>query len=235
MPRRGFTLIELLVVIAIIAILAAILFPVFAKAREKARQASCQSNLKQIGLALAQYTSDYDSVYPIATDANWQDLHAAACCNGGQVVWSSNKSSGLARPGMVRNGYISVRLDPYIKNSQVWVCPSMGGTITAGSDATSYQQYFCIKNHNTGYLFTGGHAESELKLSPSEVPAFMDAVSWWTTDTTANMWDQIPKGFGGWCSPHGESVLNLLFLDGHVKTMSCGQWAGYIHTIGAWL
>ena len=64
MSRRGFTLIELLVVIAIIAILAAILFPVFARAREKARQASCQSNLKQMGLATMMYTQDYDETYP---------------------------------------------------------------------------------------------------------------------------------------------------------------------------
>jgi len=62
MKRRGFTLIELLVVIAIIAILAAILFPVFARAREKARQASCQSNLKQIAMAALMYASDYDEV-----------------------------------------------------------------------------------------------------------------------------------------------------------------------------
>ena len=65
--RTGFTLIELLVVIAIIAILAAILFPVFAKAREKARQAACLSNEKQLGLALVQYCQDYDEVYPIGT------------------------------------------------------------------------------------------------------------------------------------------------------------------------
>jgi prepilin-type N-terminal cleavage/methylation domain-containing protein len=62
--RKGFTLIELLVVIAIIAILAAILFPVFAKAREKARQASCQSNLKQLGIGFIQYVQDYDERFP---------------------------------------------------------------------------------------------------------------------------------------------------------------------------
>src|SRR5437660_5346619 len=66
--RRGFTLIELLVVIAIIAILAAILFPVFAQAREKARQASCMSNLKQFGVATQMYTQDYDeTLFPHMT------------------------------------------------------------------------------------------------------------------------------------------------------------------------
>ena len=69
--RRAFTLIELLVVIAIIAILAAILFPVFAQAREKARAISCLSNLKQVGIGLMMYTQDYDETYPIAA---WQKV-----------------------------------------------------------------------------------------------------------------------------------------------------------------
>src|SRR3989475_4292561 len=68
--RRGFTLIELLVVIAIIAILAAILFPVFAQAREKARQATCQSNIKQIGTACMMYCQDYDECYPKLEDGS---------------------------------------------------------------------------------------------------------------------------------------------------------------------
>src|SRR5438094_4972769 len=91
---KGFTLIELLVVIAIIAILAAILFPVFARARENARRSSCQSNLKQIGLGMAQYTQDYDETYPIMP------------YNGG------------AGPGL------GAYLDSYIKSSQIWRCPS---------------------------------------------------------------------------------------------------------------
>src|SRR5579862_7576250 len=67
--RYGFTLIELLVVIAIIAILAAILFPVFAKVREKARQTSCESNMKQLGLGFIQYVQDNDETMPVPADA----------------------------------------------------------------------------------------------------------------------------------------------------------------------
>ncbi|MCD6352187.1 MAG: DUF1559 domain-containing protein [Armatimonadetes bacterium] len=99
--RRGFTLIELLVVIAIIAILAAILFPVFARAKAKARQASCASNLKQIALAMLMYVQDYDSKFPISTPP---------CVAG-------NGQDGLTSPWWML-------CMPYVKNEQLFACPS---------------------------------------------------------------------------------------------------------------
>jgi prepilin-type N-terminal cleavage/methylation domain-containing protein/prepilin-type processing-associated H-X9-DG protein len=103
MRRAGFTLIELLVVIAIIAILAAILFPVFARAREKARQTSCLSNLKQIGLGTMMYASDYDEkFFPPVNCPSINGCFVQAEHNGGGY-----------RP-----------LNPYIKSQQIWDCPS---------------------------------------------------------------------------------------------------------------
>ncbi|MGQ9731304.1 MAG: DUF1559 family PulG-like putative transporter [Candidatus Zipacnadales bacterium] len=97
--RMGFTLIELLVVIAIIAILAAILFPVFARAREKARQTSCLSNVKQLTLGCLMYAQDYDEIMPSARP------YYEACADNATIFWQ----------------YL---VQPYIKNKQIFVCPS---------------------------------------------------------------------------------------------------------------
>lgn len=99
--RHGFTLIELLVVIAIIAILAAILFPVFAKARENARRTSCLSNMKQIGLGMIQYTQDYDSTFPAVYNDN---------IGGKRLIWAD-------------------AIRPYIKSRQIFACPGGPSTV----------------------------------------------------------------------------------------------------------
>lgn len=118
--QDGFTLIELLIVISIIAILAAILFPVFARARENARRASCLSNLKQIGLGVMQYTQDYDERYPFATSGPWGGPYDWACATGSPCA-AFLSSDG--NPG----GHFKTWMDhvhPYIKSTQLFVCPS---------------------------------------------------------------------------------------------------------------
>jgi len=119
--RRGFTLIELLVVIAIIAILAAILFPVFAQARDKARSAACLSNLKQVGLALAMYTQDYDEILPFA-----YNFWGPGVYNVGGITY--NTTNGLVPP--------LIYLSPYVKNFGVFYCPSGGKTPPNGGQLT---------------------------------------------------------------------------------------------------
>jgi len=117
--RRGFTLIELLVVIAIIAILAAILFPVFARAREKAKQTSCLSNMKQMGVALMMYAQDYDERF----------MRCAGYRNPDIVLYDD--------PDVY--AYWWQQLMPYMMNEQILSCPAdTDSALTAGgSPATS--------------------------------------------------------------------------------------------------
>ena len=110
--RKGFTLIELLVVIAIIAMLVAILFPVFARARESARRSSCQSNLKQIGLAMLQYTQDYDEYMPMTYHSNvfhFMESRAGSRSDITEAVAQFN--------------FLAV-IVPYAKSTQIYRCPS---------------------------------------------------------------------------------------------------------------
>ena len=126
--RRGFTLIELLVVIAIIAILAAILFPVFARARENARRASCSSNLKQIGLGFMQYTQDYDEAYPLAVVAG-----------GPTIGWADG-------------------IQPYVKSTQLFQCPSESRGPNANPASDGYTDYWY--NGMLSYSAANGYASS---------------------------------------------------------------------------
>jgi prepilin-type N-terminal cleavage/methylation domain-containing protein len=117
--RRGFTLIELLVVIAIIAILAAILFPVFARAREQARKITCVSNLKQLGTAVIMYAQDYDEFLP----NNWSGKKDT-------MLWNDLGGSGL--------------MDPYLKNRKIWFCPSDSPPTYKNQ---TYDYSYCLYNN----------------------------------------------------------------------------------------
>src|SRR5947209_14617703 len=137
--RKGFTLIELLVVIAIIAILAAILFPVFAQAREKARAVSCLSNAKQIATGLIMYAQDYDENLP-----GWPDPSQNPIYNKGWG-WSM---------------FVPV-MDTYLKNRKVWTCPSGNSNIQGpGNDRTNvnygYNEYLYNTAHSQAPFFDGG-------------------------------------------------------------------------------
>jgi len=146
--QRGFTLIELLVVIAIIAILAAILFPVFARAREKARQSSCLSNSKQIMLAVLSYAQDYDEFLPYGQNGN-------ATTTYGYAIYSIYDGRS--------------HLMPYIKNQQIGMCPS-NPTYRCG-----YGWNYPHMPYRT--LYAGGWSLAQYQL-PSEVMVFCDSNSY---------------------------------------------------------
>ncbi len=163
--REGFTLIELLVVIAIIAILAAILFPVFAQAREKARAISCLSNTKQMGTGLIMYVQDYDETYPV-------NLYLTAQGNTPCVVT------------------VYQEINPYLKNGQVWKCPSDASPLNfnKGFEAVGYPDV-CVTSpsvqvvsYQANYaLVDDGSANRPAKSIaevefPVDTSAFSDAV-----------------------------------------------------------
>ena len=196
MKRSGFTLIELLVVIAIIAILAAILFPVFARAREKARQASCSSNLKQLDLAMLMYAQDYDGKLRATT--NYPNGPICTPMQEWEADWQA----------------LSYYY-PYIKNQQLYVCPSTG----VGNIGPSYAQI--VWNPTAGYMWNDGQEAMDKigDLSPKGVAGtgiIVESSNVW-------VWDwQDPAGdlslFPRLRTPHNEG-LNIAFLDGHVKWM----------------
>jgi prepilin-type N-terminal cleavage/methylation domain-containing protein/prepilin-type processing-associated H-X9-DG protein len=191
--RAGFTLIELLVVIAIIAILAAILFPVFAQAREKARHASCTSNLKQIGLAWQMYAQDYDE-----RTLPW----APGTKNiGSNTVW------------------IQEMLQPYSKNRLVFTCPSDGSKELFSYWRNVYLDRWSGGDQRGCNEVTPA-ALAEVQF-PSNTPVMCDGPGnkgWNTWALPPDHPLQTNKAWSTGGSRRHNGAGNYLFVDGHVKT-----------------
>ena len=202
MKRSGFTLIELLVVIAIIAILAAILFPVFARAREKARQTSCLSNSKQLGLAFLQYCQDYDDAVPLVAHY------------GGTNPYSGSYQT------------YQTLLMPYIKNVQIWHCPSRGGAGATDAyimGAYPHYGYVCAffratrpNEWGSGFCDTT-YANLAKVEKPAEMPVFGEASALGVSDDTYGG-QRIAPGNKDYYNtfPHNGG-RNLILCDGHAK------------------
>ena len=175
--ESGFTLIELLVVIAIIAILAAILFPVFAQAREKARQASCLSNIKQQGLALLQYLQDYDETFPSTVTEREGILHQETT------------------PQLALQYSIRGRLEPYIKggtsptSGSVWKCPSatIAWPVQSVSGAPSTSVIYWPNDY--GFNINEGWIASKLGLANTGISAASN--TFFTNNPTFGFSDQV--------------------------------------------
>jgi len=196
---RGFTLIELLVVIAIIAILAAILFPVFAHARAKARSARCVANLRQIGNAFEMYMQDYDELYPWACDP------ADANC---PQIWQ-----GLPVYQALINQMpqVHVVLQPYIKNAELFHCPSdIGYTELDDSAIPIYGKPTGFAAFGTSYFY-----RTEITFRQMIAGSMPDL-------TGTNLYFDAHGDFHGGKKME-EYRYNVLFPDGHVKSLNWGQ------------
>jgi prepilin-type N-terminal cleavage/methylation domain-containing protein/prepilin-type processing-associated H-X9-DG protein len=228
---RGFTLIEILVVIAILGILASILLPVFEQAREKARTASCQSNLKQIGLAFAQYMQDYDSTYP----------RLRACYP------PTGEGNGTTPDGGASfyYGWASFALDPYIKSIQIFWCPSIVYDQENDPSGYAFTSYFynawlsttssaSLTNLATGSepsrkestlafpantILSGDGVARNYATAPIKQDGFFGSGASFANGAGTTAWRTGVGWLSGnyWSNQRHLSGCNYLFADGHVK------------------
>jgi len=260
--NRAFTLIELLVVIAIIAILAAILFPVFAQAREKARQTSCISNLKQVALGWQMYIQDYDET--LAFRPSGAAVGPSPACD-----WRYVCDSAQSRSGSYINWWELVT--PYMKNYQIITCPSAPNEYNGVSNGWTATQSFGIGlnaypdwglTKGAGRITTpfGGNIYPGVGLAEVSKPAQTVLIADAGYLTYKTYWETWPRnglnkhaGTSPWVAPKPEfesgsewapeprhngtngdfsGICNVGFVDGHVKAMKLDAF--YLGWNGIW-
>lgn len=201
MSRRGFTLIELLVVIAIIAILAAILFPVFAKAREKARQTSCLNNVKQLALGMIMYSQDYDETFSALGRPAHMLYYDAA------LGAFNNNNPANPTAGQNYHGW-PVAILPYVKNTQIYLCPS--------ASTSTYGVNYALPTHCPN---SAGTARIDFYSVAQPVGKFVQPAN------TILMSEKGPGGGDQYllsaqyyaCRASHNDGGNVAFVDGHAK------------------
>jgi prepilin-type N-terminal cleavage/methylation domain-containing protein/prepilin-type processing-associated H-X9-DG protein len=237
-PSRGFTLIELLVVIAIIAILAAILFPVFAQAREKARSISCLSNTKQLATSVLMYAQDYDEMYPMAVRDDWNNswpvlvqpyvksIDLFRCPSDGnrsQPDWTrgwggvpiSYAANGLFGWNGSANQTVGV-----MGMAQSWLSPSVRSLADVNRPADTV---LITEKHNADVLASGGWGNLS-SFAPGCIIMGMGA-GWnglaanQVPDGRLSATAAYPSGRNGSVSAKHSEMANFAFADGHCKAM----------------
>ena len=234
--KKGFTLIELLVVIAIIAILAAILFPVFAQAREKARQTNCLSNCKQIGTALQLFVDDYDETLPTMYDMNRHPGNLDANTYKDYPCYGHFATLDWLNWNIVGDRWTWMdSIYPYVKNIRMFVCPSYTKKVSGYlCNGYGYNVFLCGINPDSGMANVKDTTKyTPVSLSSVKNPSgilfvcdtpILDTTMYGSLYLTRHLLNALDNaGSGAVTSFRHNSGANFTMCDGHAKYYKRGQ------------